>query len=48
MRRVRDHASPGAHSSAQLDIPATLETGTSDLVVIANGIASDPLRVRIK
>jgi len=38
----------GAHSSALLDIPATLETGTSDLVVIANGIASDPMRVRIK
>ena len=32
----------GAHSSALLDIPATLETGTSELVVIANGIASEP------
>ena len=38
----------GAHSSAQLDIPATLEAGTSDLVVIANGIASESVRVRIK
>lgn len=38
----------GAHSSALLDIPATLESGTSDLVVIANGIASEPMRVRIK
>jgi hypothetical protein len=38
----------GAHSSALLDIPASLETGTSDLVVIANGIASESVRVRIK
>jgi hypothetical protein len=38
----------GAHSSAQLDIPATLETGPSELVVIANGIASDPVHVKIK
>jgi hypothetical protein len=38
----------GAHSSAQLDIPPTLEAGPSDLVVIANGVASEPMRVRIK
>ena len=38
----------GAHSSALLDIPATLESGTSELVVIANGIASEPMRVKIK
>ena len=38
----------GAHSSAQLDIPSTLETGSSELVVIANGVASEPMRVRIK
>jgi hypothetical protein len=28
-----------------LDIPANLEPGTSDLVVIANGIASDPVEI---
>jgi hypothetical protein len=39
---------PGALSSALLDIPATIETGTSDLVVITNGIASHSLRVKIK
>lgn len=38
----------GAHSSALLDIPATLESGTSKLVVIANGVASEPMRVKIK
>jgi hypothetical protein len=38
----------GAYSTAQLDIPATLETGASDLVVIANGTASEPMRVKIK
>jgi hypothetical protein len=38
----------GAHSSALLDIPATLEPGASELVVIANGTASEPMRVRIK
>ncbi len=38
----------GAHSSALLDIPAALESGASDLVVIANGTASEPTRVRIK
>lgn len=38
----------GASSSAQLDIPSTLESGTSDLVVIANGVASEPMRMRIK
>ncbi|MES1158152.1 MAG: hypothetical protein ABUL67_03530, partial [Haliangium ochraceum] len=38
----------GAHSSALLDIPTTFETGTSDLVVIANGVASEPTRVKIK
>ena len=38
----------GARSSAVLDVPATLELGTSDLVVIVNGIASDSMRVRIK
>ncbi len=37
-----------AQSSARLDVPATLEPGPSDLVVIVNGIASEPMRVRIK
>lgn len=37
-----------AYSTATLEIPATLETGPSDLVVIANGIASEARRVNIK
>jgi len=37
-----------AHSRAQLDIPASVEPGASDLVVIANGIASESIRVRIR
>lgn len=36
-----------AQSSAQLDVPATLERGPSDIVVIVNGIASEPMRVWI-
>ncbi|MGH9411797.1 MAG: OmpL47-type beta-barrel domain-containing protein, partial [Vicinamibacterales bacterium] len=34
---------PGATVNTTVDIPANLEHGTSDLVVIANGIASDPV-----
>jgi hypothetical protein len=39
---------PGAWSKATLDVPETLESGDSDLVVIANGIASAPTRVRVR
>jgi hypothetical protein len=34
---------PGATVNTTLDMPANMETGTSDLVVIANGIASAPI-----
>ena len=35
----------GTIITTPLEIPANLETGTSDLVVIANGIPSDPVEV---
>ncbi len=38
---------PSAKSTARFDLPADIETGPSDLVVIANGIASSPLRTTI-
>ncbi|MFI5299534.1 MAG: hypothetical protein ACHREM_15700 [Polyangiales bacterium] len=38
---------PGAWSKATLDIPSTVELGDSDLVIIANGIASSPIRTTI-
>jgi hypothetical protein len=37
----------GAFSQARVDIPASIETGPSDLVVVANGIASRSMRVVI-
>jgi hypothetical protein len=39
---------PGAHSSTQFDVPAGIESGASDLVVVANGIASQPVEVRVQ
>ena len=38
---------PHAHSTASFDVPAGIETGASDLVVIANGIASESIRTYI-
>ncbi len=37
----------GAPSEAWFDVPATAETGDADLVVVANGIASEPVRVSV-
>jgi hypothetical protein len=36
---------PGAVSTAQFTVPATIESGPSDLYVVANGIASKPVAV---
>ncbi len=38
---------PDDLQSCDIDIPATLETGNWNLVVIANGIASDPVQVQV-
>lgn len=38
----------GARSSALVDVPATLETGDAVLEVIANGVPSQPIRVRVR
>jgi hypothetical protein len=38
---------PAALSSAKLDVPANIETGFSDLVVIANGIASEAIHISV-
>jgi hypothetical protein len=49
--RTHDHSSssvaPGAHSHTYFDVPANLPAGPSDLVVVANGIASDPISVHV-
>ncbi|HEX4059975.1 MAG TPA: hypothetical protein VHY58_03050 [Streptosporangiaceae bacterium] len=39
---------PGAASSANFTVPAGTQAGTSTLVVVANGIASSPVRVVIR
>ncbi len=39
---------PGASGSTTFTVPATIETGTSTLVVIANGIASKPRTITVK
>lgn len=50
--RTHDHSTmsvaPGKHGSTWFDVPAGAETGKSDLVVVANGIASEPISVRIR
>jgi len=38
---------PGAAGSTHFSVPAGIETGTSDLVVVANGIASAPVTVSV-
>jgi hypothetical protein len=50
--RTHDHSTmsirPGLASTTRFDVPATAERGISNLVVIANGIASPPMLVNIK
>jgi hypothetical protein len=38
---------PGAWSRTSFDVPATIPTGPSELVVVANGIASEAISVQI-
>jgi hypothetical protein len=49
--RTHDHSSmgvtPGAWSYTFFDVPATEELGNGELVVVANGIASSPIPVRV-
>ena len=49
--RTHDHSSmsvaPGASGHTSFDVPATTPTGPSDLSVVANGIASDPIFVDV-
>ena len=50
--RTHDHSSMSIRNNAAshtfFDVPATAEEGRSDLVVIANGIASSPIEVHIE
>ena len=49
--RTHDHSymgvAAGRWSSTSFDVPATIEAGDSELVVVANGIASQPIDVRV-
>ncbi len=49
--RTHDHSTmsvaPKAKSATQFDVPANIELGAGDLVVIANGIPSKPVTVTI-
>jgi hypothetical protein len=50
--RTHDHSTMGVNTgtvvhSTQFDVPASIQTGASELVVIANGIPSDPLLVTV-
>ncbi len=49
--RTHDHSSmsvaPGTRSHTSFDVPATIPTGPSELCVVANGIASDPISVEV-
>jgi hypothetical protein len=49
--RTHDHSymgvAAGARSTTYFDVPTTIELGESRLVVIANGIASDPVAVDV-
>ena len=50
--RTHDHSSMGvatgsASVSTMFDVPSNIETGASNLVVVANGIASQPTKVTI-
>ncbi|MBZ5705363.1 MAG: hypothetical protein LAN63_08420 [Acidobacteriia bacterium] len=50
--RTHDHSNmsiaPGARSSTHFDVSSTVETGASDLVVVANGIASKAVTVTVQ
>jgi hypothetical protein len=50
--RTFDHSSmgvtPGAKSHTDFTLPASVESGSSSLVVIANGIASEPRSVKVR
>jgi hypothetical protein len=50
--RTFDHGTmsiaPGTAGSTNFVVPANIETGPSDLVVIANGIASEPVSVAVE
>ena len=50
--RTHDHSSMSVNantrSSTFFDVPATIEAGASELVVVANGIASEPIAVRVE
>lgn len=51
--RTHDHSSMGvatgtATVSTNFDVPATIETGASTLVVIANGIPSQPVSITVQ
>jgi hypothetical protein len=50
--RTFNHSSMGVATGAtpqstEVAVPGTIETGPSDLFVVANGIASDPCRVTV-
>ena len=50
--RTHDHSSMGVATggaivSTQFDVPAAIETGASDLYVVANGIPSNPVAVTV-
>ena len=49
--RTHDHSTmsiaSGLDSSTSFDVPANQELGESEMVVVANGIASDPIRVNV-
>jgi len=49
--RTHDHSSMsiarGAYGSTSFDVSATQETGEAELVVVANGVASAPISVKI-
>jgi hypothetical protein len=50
--RTHDHSSMavafGGRVSTNFDVPATQELGPSTLVVVANGIPSDPVAVTVQ
>ena len=51
--RTHDHSTMGVATgtkvvSTHFDVPKTIDTGASTLVVVANGIASKPVNVTVK
>ena len=50
--RTHNHSYMGVHSrkrvSTMFDVPSSIETGASTLVVVTNGIASAPVNVTIQ